>query len=342
MIYPSFLNQGNTIGIAAPSDGNKKETDFLRLDNGKKNLEDKGYQVMETPLVRGSNKGRSGDKKIRAKEFMELIHNLEVKWVVSAKGGDFLVEILPFVDFSQIKVNPKWIQGYSDNTGITYTITTICDMATIYGCNFNDFGMKPWHTALENNLAILEGKELVQSSFDLYEDGFYDRVTGIEGYVLEKPVSWRNLSGGINKTTDKIELTGRLLGGCLDSLLNLAGTRFDKTVSFTKKYEEDGILWYLESFSLTSEALTRGLWQLKEAGWFATAKGFIFGRPAFFEDFSGITYEEAVLSVLGELNVPIILEADIGHKAPQMTMVNGALADIYSENGKGTLRLRFK
>jgi muramoyltetrapeptide carboxypeptidase len=336
MLYPSFIRKDCTIGVTAPSDGNKKEVDFKRLDNGKSNLEKKGYQVIETAHVRNSEKGRSSDKITRAQEFEELVGNKEVMWIVSAKGGDFLLEILPFVDFNHIKANPKWIQGYSDNTGITFTVTTNCDMATVYGCNFNDFGMEPWHKAMEDNLALLEGKELEQTSFDLYEDGFYDRETGLEGYVLEKPVKWNNL------TANPIQITGRLLGGCLDVLLNLVGTRFDNTVSFINKYKEDGILWYLESFSLSSDALTRGLWQLKEAGWFETARGFIFGRPAFFEDYSGITYEEAVLSVLEELNVPIILEADIGHKAPQMTMINGAIAEVYSENGKGTLKLRLE
>lgn len=337
MIYPKFLDKGCLIGVTAPSDGNKKETDLVRLEHGKKQLEDKGYSVIETAHVRSSEKGRSADGKTRASEFHELIENDEVQWIVAAKGGDFLVEMLPYVDFNKIKANPKWIQGYSDNTGINFTITTNCDIASLYGCNFNDFGMEQWHKALADNLALLEGKSVVQTSFDLYEDGFYDRVTGLEGYVLEKPTYWRNIT-----TQDKITVSGRLLGGCLDVLLNLVGTRYDNTNHFINQYKEDGILWYLESFSLNSEALTRGLWQLKEAGWFDYTKGFIFGRPAFFDPLSDIPYDEAILSVLGEFKVPIILEADIGHKAPQMTLINGAIASINSEGGKGSIVLEMK
>ena len=37
----------------------------------------------------------------------------------------------------------------------------------------------------------------------------------------------------------------------MDVLLNLVGTRFDKTKEFVHKYKEDGILWYLESFLST-------------------------------------------------------------------------------------------
>ncbi|QHQ61275.1 hypothetical protein Ana3638_11230 [Anaerocolumna sedimenticola] len=336
MIFPAFIKKGCTIGITALSDGNKKETDFVRLDSGKKQLAAKGYKLLETTHVRSSNKGRSTDGETRAEEFLELIKNEDVMWIISAKGGDYLMEMLPYVDFNEISLNPKWIQGYSDNTGITFTVTTNCDMATVYGCNFNDFGMEPWHRAIKANLNMIEGNDIVQTSFDFYEDGFYDRITGLESYNTDKEVYWRNITG-----QEEIKLNGRLLGGCLDVLLNLVGTKYDKTVRFIEKYKDDGIIWYLESFSLNSEALTRGLWQLREAGWFQTAKGFVFGRPAFYDEQGEISYEEAVLSVLGGLEVPVILDADIGHKAPAMAVINGSLGFISCKNGKGSLKMMF-
>jgi muramoyltetrapeptide carboxypeptidase LdcA involved in peptidoglycan recycling len=335
MIYPEFIKKGFTIGITAPSDGNKKETDFVRLDSAKKQLSAKGYELLETSHVRSSYKGRSTDGKTRAEEFMELITNDKVMWIISAKGGDYLMEMLPYLDFNVIRSNPSWIQGFSDNTGLTFTVTTNCDMATVYGCNFNDFGMESWHKAIEDNLALIEGRSIIQTSFGQYEDGYYDRITGLEGYVLGMDVNWRNITG-----EPEIHMSGRLLGGCLDVLLNLAGTKYDKTVDFTNKYKNDGIIWYLESYALNAEALTRGLWQLLEAGWFDTARGFVFGRPAFFSEESEISYEEAVLSILDKLKVPIILDADIGHKAPQMTLINGALAEITSSDGKGVLKYK--
>lgn len=364
MIYPEFIKKGGTIGVTAPSDGNKKDTDFIRLDSAKEKLQAKGYKLMETAHVRSSYKGRSTDGKTRADEFAELIKNTDVQWIISAKGGDYLMEMLPFVDFNMMKDYPTWIQGYSDNTGIIHTVTTNCDMATVYGCNFNDFGMESWHKAISDNLSILEGNPITQTSFDQYEDGFYDRVTGLEGYNLGKQVYWRNVTENKtdnttenkkdnvtgnttdnttkNATTQEVTVSGRLLGGCLDVLLNLVGTKYDKTVPFLEKYKEDGILWYLESFSLSSEALTRGLWQLREAGWFQTAKGFVFGRPAFFDEEGEISYEEAVLTAIGGLSVPVILDADIGHKAPAMTIINGAMGTITCVDGKGSLKMEFR
>lgn len=337
MIYPQFIKNGDTIGITAPSDGNSKEIDFIRLDNGKRQLNELGFPVIETAHVRKSEKGRSADVKTRADEFHDLLRDPSVKWIVSAKGGDYLMEMLSLTDFELIRQNPKWIQGYSDNTGLTFTITTNCDIATIYGNNFNDFGMEPMHKAVKDNLAIVRGDNIIQTSYDFYEDGYYDRVTGLEGYRLDKPVEWENLLGG-----KEISLSGRAIGGCFDVLLNLVGTRFDHTVNFIHQYKEEGIIWYLESFALTSEAITAGLWHLKEAGWFQYVKGFIFGRPAFFNEKSPISYEESIRSVLEEFNVPVILNADIGHKAPQMAMINGAYATISSKDGKGSISFELR
>ena len=50
--------------------------------------------------------------------------------------------------------------------------------------------------------------------------------------------------------------------------------------------------------------------KLKEAGWFRNAVGFIFGRPAMYEMIYDISYEEAVYSVMRDLSLPIILNAD--------------------------------
>lgn len=333
MIYPKFLDSGSTIGIMAPSDGIKKEIDYIRLDNGIEQFKKRGYKIIESSRVRQSNQGRSGSVAQRIQDLEGLYQKGEVDLIIAAKGGNFLMELLPEIDFDMIKNNPKWFQGFSDNTNLNFTITTNLNMATVYGCNFKDFGMEKWHEALVNNIDILSGKEIIQTSFSYYEDKYYDYITGLDGYVEGKPVHWRNITEKLGDT-----ITGRMLGGCLDVLISLAGTKYDKTVEFVSRYEKEGILWYLESYGLNSADLSIGLWQLKEAGWFKHVKGFVFGRPAFFEEEMGITYDEAVLSVLGELQVPIFMDGDIGHKAPQFTVINGSLGTVTCKEGRGSLK----
>jgi muramoyltetrapeptide carboxypeptidase LdcA involved in peptidoglycan recycling len=57
-----------------------------------------------------------------------------------------------------------------------------------------------------------------------------------------------------------------------------------------------------------------------------------------YHTYTETSYEEAVISVLKEYHLPIILEADIGHKPPQFAMVNGAIAEIRSKGGKGSIK----
>ncbi len=337
MIYPKSLESGYKIGVTATSAGFTEKTDMIRLDSGIRHFSELGYPVVVTDNVRKCERGRSSDGRTRAAELSQLIQDNEVRAIFAASGGDYLVEMLPYIDFDRMKENPKWIQGFSDTTGLVFTVTTNLDIATIYANNFSSFGMGNWHSSLYDNLRILEGKDLIQHSFDYYQDGYHPRITGLEEFVPEKEVQWINLYPPLYEQKEELIINGRALGGCLDVCLNLVGTKYDRVKEFAHRYQQDRILWFFESYSLNSEALIRGLWQLREAGWFEHAAGFVFGRPCMYATDTDTSYQEAVLSVLGSLNLPIILEADIGHKPPQCAMINGAIACIKSKGGRGTI-----
>lgn len=331
MIYPQFLNKNDTIGVTAPSDGVVEEIDINRLNNAIKKFEEKGHKIKETSNVRTSEKGKSAPSKVQAQELESLFEDKDIKCIICAGGGDFLLEMLSEVDFEIIKNNPKWLQGYSDPTGLLFAITTNLDIATIYADNFKGFGMEDWHKSLENNLKILGGNLIKQKNFDKYESKRAERVIGNEGYNLDTEVKWENINN------NEINITGRMIGGCIDILTELFGTRFDKTKEFIEKYKEDGIIWYLENCEMTSESIIRTLWKFKDNGWFECTKGIIFGRSALEKSCYDISFKEAVTRVLGDLNIPIIFNVDIGHVSPRMTIINGAITNIISRDGKGEI-----
>lgn len=334
MIRPKYLKVNDIIGVTAVSDGVNEKEDINRFNNAEKNLNEKGYKVCFTENVFTADEtGRSSDASTRIKQFDSLISNKDVSYIVAAKGGNFLNEMMPMVDFDKIKQNPKWYQGYSDNTWLTYTITTKCDMMTIYGNNFGDYGMDIWHRSVSDNLEILEGNNIIQKSYDKYQENFGERITGLEGYNLDSDVIVKCENG--NGT----EFSGRLLGGCLDVLVYIQGTKYDNTEAFIEKYKEDGIIWYLETFDFAGENLMMFLWKLKECGWFKYTKGFVFGRPLFFREGLGMNYEEAVKYALGDINVPIVFDTDIGHRGPRFTIVNGAKARVCYNNKKISLEI---
>lgn len=333
MKIPNYLQQNSNIGVTAPSGGVEKTVDIVRFNNGAKKLKEQSYNVSFTnDVFKSDGKGRSADGKTRALEFMSLIEDKAIDYIVSAKGGDFLAEMLPYLNYDIIKENPKWVQGYSDNTSILLSITTKCDIATVYGSNFGNYGMDIWHTSVKNNIEILKGNLKVQKSFERYENGFFDKETGFEGFRLTDNVELKN---GYGRDEECFE--GRLLGGCLDVLCDIAGTRYEDVTGFVKRYEKDKVLWFIESFDAVSERIIIQLWKLKELGWFDNAAGFIFGRPAFFKSYSETSYEEAVMTALKELNVPVIFGCDVGHKEPQWTIINGIKARMRYKAGRGSL-----
>ncbi|MCF0228595.1 MAG: LD-carboxypeptidase [Parasporobacterium sp.] len=340
MIFPESLKKGDTIGVTAMSHPADKDTDKIRFRNGAAQLKKKGYNVIFTPNVfnDADRFGRSSSGRERAAQFNALCADPSVKGIYSAGGGDFLAEMLRYVDTETFLKNPKWIQGYSDNTSILFYLTTKCDVATAYGANFGDFGMEPWHLSVSRGLEVLEGKCKIQDSFDKYQDGFGKRETGLEGYTADIPVNWKC----ITSADGKCEFTGRLIGGCLDVLLNIAGTPYDGACEFIEKYKDDGIIWYMESFALQFENMMEGLWKLKEMGWFRYTKGIIFGRQLFYnnEAYDGTplpSYEDVLKERLSELKVPVITGADIGHRGPQFVTVNGAMARVSCEDGSGSM-----
>ena len=53
---------------------------------------------------------------------MILLSNEDVTCIISAAGGDYLMEMLDDVDFEKLKANPKWFQGFSEQhrTGLSH------------------------------------------------------------------------------------------------------------------------------------------------------------------------------------------------------------------------------
>ncbi|MCQ2537919.1 MAG: LD-carboxypeptidase [Lachnospiraceae bacterium] len=337
MIYPDFLKSGDTIGVTGCSAGCPGEVNENCFNHAKEEFSKYGINVVLTENATTCEKGRSSDAKTRGAQLMALVKDPKVKAILAATGGDYLCEMLPYVDYEQIVKNPTWIQGYSDPTGLLFGITTKYDVATIYSQNFGEFGMDPWHKSLGYNLDILLGKEIIQESFDLFQSGWKDKVTGLEPYILDAPVEWT----GLHKEKE-LSFKGRMIGGCLDAILEIIGTPFEYVKGFLERYKDDGIVWCLESFGLDSERLTVALWHLRQMGWFKYTKGIVFGRPCFFSTGTETTFDEAVDNAIGDMGIPIITNADIGHRKPSVTIINGAIGEFRLNSGKATLKTEFK
>ena len=337
MKYPQFLGKNSLIAVPAPSAGASDELKVNKYKYANEYFKSNGYRTLLSKNIYKCEKGRSASAKVRAKEVNDMFENKDIDLILCAAGGEFLVEILPYIDYELIKKNPKYICGFSDPTGLLYSITTKCDIATIYGNNFSSFGEEPkdkWHDDFMN---IVTGTKLSEESYDMYENERSEKVTGLEGLNLTDKVEWKTLN---NK---KVSIEGRIIGGCFDIIAELAGTKYDGIDKFNEKYKDDGIIWYFDNCELSMEETIRVLCKMNELGYFKYTKGVIFGR--FGVEMSYFDYDVKNClkdSVLGDLNIPIIYDADISHKGPTLTVINGSIAHVECSNGKGKIDFRLE
>ena len=334
MKYPKSLQKNETIGFVAPSFGCNIEPYHTAFQNAQKKFQEMGYSLDIGPnCYEGKGIGISNTPELCGKELTESYLSTKNQVMISCGGGELMCEILDYVDFEQIKeAEPKWYMGYSDNTNFTFLLTTICDVAAIYGPCAPTFGMQPWHPAISDAFALLTGEKQIVFGYDGWErESLKDAEHPLEPYhITEKKI----LKVYDSKTNTMVEdatlnFSGRLVGGCLDCLANLVGTTFDKVPEFNERYKEEGIVWFLESCDLNVMSIRRALWQLEHSGWFQYVKGFLIGRPLVFgQDIMGLNHYNAVTGILGKYNVPIVMDADIGHFAPMMPLICGSYASV--------------
>lgn len=326
MRYPKFLEKGQTIGFVAPSFGCASGVYKSAFLNAIKKWEAMGYGLSIGPnCFEEKGIGISNTPKLCGKELNEWYCSKDNQLLISCGGGELMCDVVPFMDFEAMKnAEAKWYMGYSDNTNFTFLSTILMDTAAVYGPCAAAFGMEPWHESLHNAFDLLCGKIDKVSNYELWEkEGLKDEEHPFLPYhTTEKFV--------IRKFPEQdMQFSGRLIGGCLDILQMFPGTPYDKVKEFNEKYKEDGIIWFFESCELNIMSIKRALWQMKEAGWFQYVKGFLVGRPLCHgSEMFGMDQYQAVLSMLGEYQVPIIMDLDIGHFPPMMPMVSGAMSEI--------------
>lgn len=338
MIYPEKIDFKSFIGVTATSAGTEDDGSLKKIENAIKNFENAGYKIYETENVRKSNKLVSSTAKERANEFLSLWNNEKIKYILLARGGEFLMEIIPFLDKEKIiNSTPKWVQGYSDSSLLLFYLTTNFNIATMHSNNFVSYCMNNWDVSLKKPLEFFSSncKELIQENFKKYEIYSINREDGkeLEPYNLTEEVVYKNL---YNNVEEKFE--GRLIGGCIDVIKALCGTSFDNTKKFCKQFDE-GMIWYLENCEMPVTEFYRSLWQLKNAGWFENANAFLIGRTRAKEPIRDFTYEDALHSIFDDMNVKVIYDVDFGHVQPQWTMINGSNATFEYKNGKGKINL---
>ena len=338
MRIPKSIKPGDTIGLVAPSFGAAIEPYITRLEAAIRTFEKRGYQVVAADsCYKSDGLGISTSPASAARDVCDFYLDASIDALISVGGGELMNETISCIDFERLKAAPaKWFMGYSDNTNMIVPMAALSDVAGIYAPCASGFG-KPWEDTENDAFALLEGTKNVITGYPYFEhpdvgDAIRKSQPLARYQLTEEKVLTSFVSDGTALVkagdADDIEMSGTLMGGCLDVLVNLSGTEYDGIHQFNKSHKK--VIWILEACDLNPMAIRRSVWSLLHQGWFENAAGFLIGRPmaAFRQTMMGVDTYNAVTDIVAELGVPVIMDADIGHVSPMMPLVIGADANV--------------
>jgi muramoyltetrapeptide carboxypeptidase len=124
--------------------------------------------------------------------------------------------------------------------------------------------------------------------------------------------------------------TGRVLGGCITLLETTLGTPWE--------FDARGAILVLEDRGVRPYQLDRMLLHLRQAGKFKGVRGIVLGEfPDAGSTRAGVTIFDVCRRRLGDLGVPIVFGAPIGHTPrPMLTIPLGVRARL-DASGEGRL-----
>ncbi len=332
--FPNPLRRGDRIAVIAISSG---VTPSLqpRLEVALAHLRTRGFDVVEGRSLRKQQRGASAGAADRAAELMQAALDPAIAAILPPWGGELAIELLPLLDFDRLAaVDPKWVLGFSDVSTILLPLTLRAGWATAHGTCLMQMApgeTEPLTAQTLDRLCLPHRAVFTQRASERYqsdEPSWADDPEAV--FRLTAPTLCRLLNGG------DAEISGRLIGGCLDTIALLAGSQFGDVAGFVRAHRNEGAIIYLENAEQHPTGVVRALTALRINGWFDAAAGILLGRntgPDVAASGGDLNYEAAVKSVLGDLPCPVLLDADIGHIPPQWLLVNGARAVVRVRGG---------
>jgi muramoyltetrapeptide carboxypeptidase LdcA involved in peptidoglycan recycling len=310
------LRPGDTIGVTSPSSGasgaGRERVDFCVAW-----LRERGYEVVVGECMDGT-RHVSAPRSQRA----AMLTDPAIRAVVPPWGGVTAIDLVELLDYDAIAAAvPTWVVGYSDCSTWMVPLLLRAGLASIHGDNLADTpyappdGLVPWlELAAATGPVTQRDSSLVAGWWRFQEDPRATRWKRAgEGH-------WEVLGGG------SVDVTGRLVGGCIETMTAIAGTPYGDVAAFARDHGD--LVVYLEASEDEAFTVCRDLHHLRLAGWFDHAAAVLVGRTRAPASEGGFTQRDAVVDALGMLDLPIVLDLEIGHVPPHLPLVNGATARV--------------
>ncbi|MEU9220803.1 S66 peptidase family protein [Streptomyces sp. NPDC048376] len=333
--YPRPLRPGDRVAVTSPSSGVPEKL-RERLNVAIRDVEARGYEVVVGACMDGSGHV-SAPATARAAELTRMLTDPDIHAVVPPWGGDLAIDLVPLLDWDRLReAEPTWLVGYSDLSTLMTPLTLLTGTATVHGNNLMDTpyrtpdGLVSWFDIV----GAPRGHRFTQTPPGRHRTtGWDDYALHPEAreYTLNTPGGWTRLDG-----SGDLEVEGRLIGGCVETLCNLTGSGCLDTSAFAKTMAPEGLLVYVEACGDDALTICRNLHGMRLAGFFDAANAVLVGRTSA-PGVPSLSQHQAVLDALGPLGVPIVADVECGHVPPYLPLVNGALGRLVHTSKRSEL-----
>ena len=319
--FPAPLRPGDRIAVTAPSAG-VTGASAARIDFCLDWLRGRGYDVVVGECLYGDGL-TSAPAEQRAAELTRMLADPDIHCVVPPWGGETAIDMVDLLDWDALaEAEPTWLVGYSD-------------LSTLLAARHDPPRLGHAPRRQPRGHAVRRPRRPAALARPRRRAGAVraarlrpGRRRGSASSRTRGPPSGRTSAQGRWEVEGGggLDVTGRLIGGCAETVANLAGTPYGDVRAWAEDLDEPTIV-YVEACEEHAINICRYLHSLRLAGWFDRAAAVLVGRTSA-PDHEDLTQREAVLDALGRLDVPIVWDLEIGHVPPHLPLVNGALARV--------------
>lgn len=326
-LYPNLLKKGAVFGVWTPS----SPAPFLfpiRYQRAISAIQKRGYSVIEGASCAKKHEFSPNFDRELAKDFHCLLTNPKVDAILFSTGGHSTISVLPHINWELIKQYPKPVIGYSDATVFLLAYYKMTQIISFHGpmviSEWGEYG-GPWEYTVKHFEQVLFSRECIR----LHPPDYWTD----EQLRWDEEDTKRRLPKGKGKwrliKTGKA--IGKLIGGNLPTLSLLVGSPFFPDLT--------NCILFLEAHQLTPDHFYAYLMQLKLARKLDKICGLIIGRYAQPKPTSSgfQSFDQIVKIVFEHHQIPILVDVDIGHTEPMLTLPIGGLVKLDSENNDFSL-----
>ena len=303
ILRPKALRDGDVVAVAALA--NERAGDEVALlEQGFATIESLGYRVVVSPLAEPGHSRwwAVATPEETAAELNRLLRDPAIRGIVALDGGRLALSYLDLVDTEAIRADPKPIVGLSDISALLLALHARTGLVGVHGDLARLFADWP----------DLDGGRRTQ-----LRDAYRQVLGGTAPVALPATAAWESWRGG--------HAEGQLIGAMLNRLVRIQASGFAVTSD-----RFDGAILFWEEAGAQSSVIWQELHALRTAGVLDRIAGMVIGAGMGLDFTPGgpENLRDIVLDVLGDRDIPVLGNVEIGHSGPNIPIPLGIRAGM--------------